>query len=339
MKNATLTLAILITLLSPVAAQTIRRQQVIDNAKEFANLSWRMNTRNTQDQCYSPIWIKTKFPATSSNIKGMAYCWGCGKKISQFQSGIAGNGKAGNGCTKSQGAPGQSQPNTFGVDCSGLVTRALGRSETHLGTSELEPLFTVLSDRKNMMRMGDIFNKKNDHTAIFWYQNSSGKPVVYEASGTDWKVSERTYSWSYFDNYKALRYKDLQDGGLAKVNQGLTVSPSTVRRGQTISVIFHLKELEGAAITYDTVTVAIVDRNGVFKFDLPWRTNFTIPANGEKTFLVPANNGQGYVVATARIDLPAGTYKAVARGRIGGGWFDFLTTGSGVNGRTFTVTN
>lgn len=328
MKRATLTLTILITLLMSVTAQTIKRQKVIDNAKEYANLSWRMNTRNAQNQCYSPIWIRTYFPSGATTT-GMAYCWGCGDKIPDFMNAIAGNGKAGNICTEKQGNTLGFRSNTFGVDCSGLVTRALGRSEKHLGTGQLEPYFTEITDRRSSMRMGDIFNKKDDHTAIFSYESSSGNPVVFEASATDWKVSERVnHPWSYFNNYKALRYKDLQDGGLAKVNQGISVTPSTVRRGQSVTVIFHLKELAGASIQYDTVTVAVLDQSNRFKFDLEWKANFSIPANGEKS----------YMVASARMDLPPGTYKLVARGRVTD-WFDFQTTNGGVNGKTFTVTN
>jgi hypothetical protein len=175
--------------------------------------------------------------------------------------------------------------------------------------------------------MGDIFNKAGDHTAIFSRLSSSGTPVVIEASSTGWKVAERDRPWSYFVNYKSLRYNSLQDGGLAKLNQGVSVFPSSIRKGQSIQVIFHLKELEGASITYDTITVAILDQSNRFMFDLEWKNNFNVPANGEKS----------YLVASATINLPPGTYKAVARGRVTD-WFDFQTTGAGVNGKTFTVT-
>lgn len=325
MKKATLTVIVLAALVVSTAAQTIRRQEVINNAAGFQSLTWKMGPRNVQDQCYKPIWIKTPF-AAGTTVTGMAYCWGCGHSVSAFKSGIAGDGKSGNRCTKLQGNPFGYIGNTFGVDCSGLVTRAMGRSEKHLGTSELEPYFSVFSDNV-AMRMGDIFNKAGDHTAIFARQTSAGTPVIIEASATDWKVTERERPWSYFKNYKRLRYKQFQDGGLAKLNQGIGVNPPSVRRGQSMTVVFHLKELEGAAITYDTVTVAILDMSDRFIMDLPWWNNFKIPANGEKS----------YFADSPKLNLAPGKYKLVARGKIGS-WFDFLTTGGGVNGKTFTVT-
>lgn len=323
MKRTALILMMVTALITPLQAQTIKRQEIINNAVKFMNLKWKMNARNIQDQCYSPIWIKTHFSA-GANITGMAYCWGGGHTISEFNKGITDSGKAGNRCTKKQGND-QYRSNTFGVDCSGLVTRAWGLSNKHLGTGELKGYSTEFTSQ-SAMRMGDIFNKSGEHTAIFWYETSSGKPHVIEASAVDWKVSERDYKWSELQSYAKRRYNQLQDGGAAKLNAGISINPLTVRKGKSISVIFHLKELEGLPITYDTVTCAILDSSNRFIADLTLVNNFKVSANGEKS----------YSVASAVINLPPGTYKAVARGKVTD-WFDFQTTGSGVNGKTFTV--
>lgn len=325
MKRTALTLMMVTVLIAPLQAQTIKRQEIINNAVTFMNLKWKMNARNIQGQCYSPIWINTHFPA-GANVTGMAYCWGGGHTISEFNKGIADSGRAGNRCTKQQGNDKGYRSNTFGVDCSGLVTRAWGLSNIkHLGTGELGGYSTSFTSQL-AMRMGDIFNQPGEHTAIFWYETSAGKPHVIEASAADWKVSERDYEWRYFKNYTKMRYNQLQDGGAAKLNAGISINPLTVRKGKSISVIFHLKELEGLPITYDTVTCAILDSSNRFMGDLTWVNNFKVPANGEKS----------YSVASAVINLPPGTYKAVARGKVTD-WFDFQTTGSGVNGKTFTV--
>lgn len=310
----------------------ITRQQIMNNASNFQNLVWTMNARNSQNTCVSPTWIITQFSA-GSTITGMAYCWGGGHTISQFNNGIAGNGKAGNRCTSQQGNCCW-RSNTYGVDCSGFVTRAWGRTESHLGTGQL-PGICVAIPQPAAIRRGDIFNLVNSHAALFSSFASNGTPNIIESSATDWKVSARNRPWSYFNGYTPLRYKDVTDdvAGFGRVDQGVTVTPTSAQGGQSFQVTFRLRETYGAPITYTRVTCAILNASNQHLFDLAHFTNVSLGA------------GQAWSYsATGVANLPTGTYKAVARGMVSN-WFDFLTIpstyrpGYGVNPQSFSVTN
>jgi hypothetical protein len=105
-----------------------------------------------------------------------------------------------------------------------------------------------------------------------------------------------------------------------------------VSSGQAFAVGFTLQEVSGAAVTLAEIAVAILNPDGTHRFDLlPLWSNVTIPAN---------STWAGQRSATLFASTPAGQYRAVLRGRVAGGsWFDFETTGGGVNPRTFTVTS
>lgn len=116
--------------------------------------------------------------------------------------------------------------------------------------------------------------------------------------------------------------------GYASVSGGLTVSPSTVYLDQDFTISFTLKEVRGASKTFDHVAIAILDSSNNFVFDFVMYDNVTISAYGTW-----GRSPTNYIYA----DRLPGTYKAVVRGNVGGEWFDFDTTGSGVNPRAFTV--
>ncbi|MBK6773178.1 MAG: CHAP domain-containing protein [Ignavibacteria bacterium] len=119
--------------------------------------------------------------------------------------------------------------------------------------------------------------------------------------------------------------------GFGKVSSGVNVSPNPVIATQQFNVNFTLKETAGSPITFETIVCAILDNNNNLVFDLESRSNVTLSANG--TYIYNVNSLQFGSGTTP------GTYKAVARGRVlNGSWFDFQTTGSGVNPKIFTVT-
>ena len=115
--------------------------------------------------------------------------------------------------------------------------------------------------------------------------------------------------------------------GYAAVSEGVTVTPSTIYVGDNFNVTVTLEEIQGAPITFAEVTCAILDNNDNLQFDLQKFSNVTVPANETWTY-----TGSGYMAS----QFPPGTYKAMARGRVTN-WFDFTTTGSGVNPRIFQV--
>lgn len=116
--------------------------------------------------------------------------------------------------------------------------------------------------------------------------------------------------------------------GYCSVSDGVTVTPSTVILGQGFQITFTLKETRGHNKTFESVAVAILDSNGGFVFDFAMYNNVFVSANG--TWGIPASN---YIYASR----PPGTYQAMIRGKVDGQWFDFDTTGGGVNPRVFTA--
>ncbi|MBC8183194.1 fibronectin type III domain-containing protein, partial [candidate division KSB1 bacterium] len=120
-------------------------------------------------------------------------------------------------------------------------------------------------------------------------------------------------------------------GGFTYVYSGVTVSPNPIPKGQNFQVTFSVRETTGESVTLAEVTCAVLDANGNHLFNLATKSNITVPANGTYTY-----NASGYT-NTGYLSNP-GTYKAMARARVpGGNWWDWQTTGSGINPRTFQV--
>lgn len=109
---------------------------------------------------------------------------------------------------------------------------------------------------------------------------------------------------------------------------GLSVSANPAVLGQSFNISVSLKETRGFPKTFESVAIAIQGPNDAYLFDFAMYNNVSIGASG--TWSQTATN-------TIYTTNPAGTYKALIRGKVGGQWFDFDTTGTGVNPRTFTV--
>lgn len=116
--------------------------------------------------------------------------------------------------------------------------------------------------------------------------------------------------------------------GYASVSGGVSISSSPVILGKNFSTNFTLKEIRGQSITYENIAVAILDPNNNFVFDFAMYSNVYIGAYGTW------NRSPTNYIYTSKAP---GTYKAVVRGKYQGQWFNFGTTGSGVNPKSFSV--
>lgn len=116
--------------------------------------------------------------------------------------------------------------------------------------------------------------------------------------------------------------------GFVSVSNGVNISPSSATLGKNFSIDFSLKETKGEAKTFDDISIAILDPTGKFIFDFKLYGKVTINANTTKAFT--ATN----IITSGR---PAGTYKAVIRGKYASSWFDFNAVGSGVTPKAFAV--
>ncbi len=119
-------------------------------------------------------------------------------------------------------------------------------------------------------------------------------------------------------------YTPIISTGLGKLLQGPVVSPAVVTLGQDFTINFTLSEIQGAAITYEQIVIAILNPDGSHLFDIPERfSNIRLNANA---------SWSGTVAGNIFDTNPPGNYSAVVRGKVAGGnWFDFEAVAPAIN--------
>jgi len=118
--------------------------------------------------------------------------------------------------------------------------------------------------------------------------------------------------------------------GYGSISTGLTLEPNPVQKTRQVRFKFTLKETSGAAILFEKIVITIMF-NGSPVFELPYKTNVNLPANGTYTYNEVSDQfGPG---------TSLGPHSAVVKGYKNGVWFTFTTVGSGQNPVTFNVIN
>lgn len=110
--------------------------------------------------------------------------------------------------------------------------------------------------------------------------------------------------------------------GFVDVSLGIAVSANPVVIGETFDVSFSLREHRNGPKTFEQVGLAILDGGGRHLFDAKIWSNVNFLPGQTREF-----SASTYLV-DSRV---AGTYQAIARGRIDGAWFDFETVDNGRN--------
>ncbi|MBM3712836.1 MAG: CHAP domain-containing protein [Actinobacteria bacterium] len=142
----------------------------------------------------------------------------------------------------------------------------------------------------------------------------------YNISATNLSSSLYIQGW--------LKNSQVVQTGLAKISQGVAIYPSQVIVGNNFQSIFTLQETTGSPVTYAAILCAIV-KGTSHAVDMEVKNNITIPANGSYQY----SSTQQW-----RLTDPIGTYQAVARWKdSNGSWYDFTTTGNGINNKSFSV--
>jgi hypothetical protein len=95
---------------------------------------------------------------------------------------------------------------SYGVDCSGLVTRVWGFSDWKRSTSDIPNSSTSKGPAYGpAYYVGDAFNLVGVHTALYAGSAANGLNI-WEASGEPYaKVVYRFSSWSYLSGYSSWR--------------------------------------------------------------------------------------------------------------------------------------
>jgi murein DD-endopeptidase MepM/ murein hydrolase activator NlpD len=124
-------------------------------------------------------------------------------------------------------------------------------------------------------------------------------------------------------------FEVIESPGFVSVVSAPTALPSPAPLGQDFTVAFTLRELQGRPITFEQIALAILRQDGSTLFDLALYDQVTFGPGEARTF---APTGRIYP------ENQPGTYAAIVRGRVAGGnWFDFSTSGSAINPRSFEV--
>jgi hypothetical protein len=181
----------------------LTRDQIISYAKTMAEYKWtcREDNRHVDKRCENQKPYECDWQA-GDNVTGIAYDWGGCDNVEQFAGKLA-EGKA----AGSHSADGVTDC-TAGTDCSGLVSLCWGQTKTKYGTTTIR---TIAAKPKynwfTEMKPGDALVKPGSHIVLFASYDTSGNPVVYEASGPKHRVVYRMVSWDYLNGYFALEYK------------------------------------------------------------------------------------------------------------------------------------
>ena len=186
---------------SPVQA-SISRSQIMNIARSYhTSFSWKCTSRNISAmRGYS----KPSYINGAGTYTCMPYCWGGFDTKESFIRGLKNGGRAGNINTRS-GKVG----NTFGLDCSGYVSRCWGLTSKR-GTTTIENVARRIS--YSSLQPGDALNYPEEHVMLFEKRDSNGDYVLYEATklnGYD-RVSHTIRSKSKVESqYKAIRYNGI----------------------------------------------------------------------------------------------------------------------------------
>lgn len=216
-RAASLPLFLLLSWMVPptVSAQTLRRDDVMAAAAQFAEHSWQMSAANQKGACQGSY----KSDHTLGQQTGVPYAWGGWMDLAEFDRRIA----------QGQGAGSHSSDGILscvaGVDCSGFVSQ-VWRLKQRQSTSTLNSVTQPIT--LDALRPGDALNKAGKHVVLFVGTTPEGKPIIYEASGSASRVRLATPGWSYLNGYQPIRYPGLEAPAVAASVSAPVTPPAPV---------------------------------------------------------------------------------------------------------------
>ena len=214
----------------------IERRDVVANACKYLEEAWTPRSANLtapagycacnpkpadQSACTAFWQARGGLKADVATSK-LPYNWGGGDTLQAFHDKLAAGGLAGQSCTSARG--GAPIATAAGVDCSGFITRALGRPKAEkYGTGNMHKISTTVEAAK--LQPGDIVNKVASAGAIghvrmllHWVRPANGAPhdkvELIESTNARGGMSAGVYSIAQLtgrESYVARRGKDVVD--------------------------------------------------------------------------------------------------------------------------------
>lgn len=189
---------------SPAALTSISRSAVIADAKAYhSSFTWTCAAKNL---AALSNWRCPRYVSGAGTYSYMPYCWGGFSTTAQFRDGLSGSGRVGN----INSSTGTHVYNTYGLDCSGYVSRCW-RQSTKYGTGTIGNICTTIN--YSQLKSADALNKSGSHIVLYEYADGSGNYVLYEATTLNQydRVSHTLRSISNLSSggYVALRYNGI----------------------------------------------------------------------------------------------------------------------------------
>lgn len=207
-----------------VPTPPISRDQILKNAAEYLSVNWTMGPENfsragIDNEC-SPneakFWRRpARFTSASigQTIGPMPYRWGGDDTPTTYKIRLQWGALAGDVCTCRNPALDYClAPESVGIDCSGLVSRAWGIEKR--GTSGLLDVSTYV-DRWEDVRPGDAFNWPGRHIRLF-AGRAPGAALAFIVIEASTRIEcegacMRTYRPSEMSGYRIIRYRGVTE--------------------------------------------------------------------------------------------------------------------------------
>ena len=150
---------------STVSEDCRSRSDIIGVASSYFNNTTYLSSYHINDNSDCSERVKPRYLGNAGVYPSVPYAWGISDDLEQFNEFMSGgiNGMFAGNTNKLQKSCAR------GIDCSGLVSRAWGLSDPHLGTCSLPDISTQLAS-VNLLHYGDIMNLcqgNSGHTIIF----------------------------------------------------------------------------------------------------------------------------------------------------------------------------
>lgn len=186
-------------------ASTISRKNVLQIAEDYCfSFYWTCTDNNLAAMTN---WTCPRYVTGADTYGSMPYCWGGFHTVSQFINGLNNGGRVGNIYT----GTGSYVSNTYGLDCSGFVSKCWGQT-TKYGTSTLSQISSTLSNH-SYLQLGDALNKAGSHVMLFYGTDGSGNYQLYESTTYNQydRVAFTLRSATSVSDYTAIRYNGIVD--------------------------------------------------------------------------------------------------------------------------------
>lgn len=183
---------------------SVTRSQALSTGDTYVEHTWTCQSFNMSNGVVTAPdgdYVKTPTWLSEGEMQKVPYQWGGFRTLSQFDSGIASGGYAGD--IHTDGVSGYA----YGVDCSGFVSRCWNLPYQY--STSMMPQITGQYTSWEQLQAADAIHKVG-HVRMMVSWNQNGTLNVVESSGADWRVSYRTYATSQLGAYTPRYYVNME---------------------------------------------------------------------------------------------------------------------------------